>query len=322
MDYQNRAGSKFGGGGVASQSATNADRRERLRKLALETIDLDKDPYFFKNHVGSFECRLCLTVHQNDGSYLAHTQGRKHQTNLARRAAKDAQLGRRNQTEEGYTGANSVPIKRNVVKIGRPGYKITKTRDPVTRHQGLLFQLQYPEITPGVIPRVRFMSAYEQKIEDPPDKAYQYLLIAAEPYETCAFKLQAREVDRREDRYWTWFDGDSKEFWVQITFKTEREERVGWEWRKAVNYAAFLRLGRRFQAKPGTDAAGPAVVRRTSIPHIRHAMRLLARTGLLQMGWYGFGWYGPGWYGLASVFRHEPPSSAKPTKIRRRKCAF
>jgi len=36
MDYQNRAGSKFGGGGVASQSATNADRRERLRKLALE----------------------------------------------------------------------------------------------------------------------------------------------------------------------------------------------------------------------------------------------------------------------------------------------
>ncbi|KAA8634685.1 hypothetical protein SMACR_00833 [Sordaria macrospora] len=44
MDYQNRAGSKFGGGGVASHSATNADRRERLRKLALETIDLDKDP--------------------------------------------------------------------------------------------------------------------------------------------------------------------------------------------------------------------------------------------------------------------------------------
>jgi splicing factor 3A subunit 2 len=74
MDYQNRAGSKFGGGGgVASQSATNADRRERLRKLVLETIDLDKDPYFFKNHVGSFECRLCLTVHQNDGSFLVHT---------------------------------------------------------------------------------------------------------------------------------------------------------------------------------------------------------------------------------------------------------
>lgn len=222
MDYQNRAGSKFGGGGVASTSATNADRRERLRKLALETIDLDKDPYFFKNHVGSFECRLCLTVHQNDGSYLAHTQGRKHQTNLARRAAKEAQLGKKQ--EEGSTGANSIPIRKNFIKIGRPGYKITKTRDPITRQEGLMFQLQYPEVNQGVVPRVRFMSAYEQKVEDP-DKAYQYMLVAAEPYETCAFKLQAREIDRTEDNYWNWFDPDTKEFWVQVTFKSDRDTR-------------------------------------------------------------------------------------------------
>ncbi|KAI9735212.1 MAG: hypothetical protein M1834_001802 [Cirrosporium novae-zelandiae] len=223
MDYQNRAGSKFGGGGVASQSATNADRRERLRRLALETIDLDKDPYFFKNHVGSFECRLCLTVHQNDGSYLAHTQGRKHQTNLARRAAKEQKEGK---MQDGMLmPATGVQVKKNIIKIGRPGYKITKIRDPLTRQTGLLFQLQYPEITEGVIPRVRFMSAFEQKVEDPPDKNYQYFLVAAEPYETCGFKLQAKEVDRREDRFWTWFDQDSKEFWVQIMFKTEREER-------------------------------------------------------------------------------------------------
>ncbi|EON67440.1 hypothetical protein W97_06694 [Coniosporium apollinis CBS 100218] len=224
MDYQNRAGSKFGGGGVASQSSTNADRRERLRKLALETIDLDKDPYFFKNHVGSFECRLCLTVHQNDGSYLAHTQGRKHQTNLARRAAREAKEGR---DREGLLPGigQGVQVRRNVVKIGRPGYKITKVRDPLTRQNGLLFQLQYPEITPGVVPRVRFMSAFEQKVDDPPDKTFQYLLVAAEPYETCGFKLQAREVDRREGRFWTWFDEDSKEFWIQVLFKTERDER-------------------------------------------------------------------------------------------------
>ncbi len=221
---QNRAGSKFGGGGVASHSATNADRRERLRKLALETIDLDKDPYFFKNHVGSFECRLCLTVHQNDGSYLAHTQGRKHQTNLARRAAREQKEGRAQ--DANMLGVNmGVQVRRNMVKIGRPGYKITKTRDPLTRQMGLLFQLQYPEITPGVVPRVRFMSAFEQKVDDPPDKNYQYLLVAAEPYETCGFKLQAREVDRREGRFWSWFDEDSKEFWVQVLFKTEREER-------------------------------------------------------------------------------------------------
>ena len=40
IDFQHRAGSKFGGGGVASEQQQNIDRRERLRKLALETIDL------------------------------------------------------------------------------------------------------------------------------------------------------------------------------------------------------------------------------------------------------------------------------------------
>lgn len=30
----------------------NIDRRERLRRLALETIDLAKDPYYMRNHLG------------------------------------------------------------------------------------------------------------------------------------------------------------------------------------------------------------------------------------------------------------------------------
>ena len=38
-------------------------------------------------------------------------------------------------------------------------------------------------------PRHRFMSAYEQKVDTPPDKNYQYLLFACEPYETIAFKI-------------------------------------------------------------------------------------------------------------------------------------
>ena len=42
MDFQNRVGSKTGGGGVSGWSESNRDRRERLRKLALETIDLNK----------------------------------------------------------------------------------------------------------------------------------------------------------------------------------------------------------------------------------------------------------------------------------------
>lgn len=39
---------------MASWTETNRDRRERLRQLALETIDLQKDPYFMKNHLGTF----------------------------------------------------------------------------------------------------------------------------------------------------------------------------------------------------------------------------------------------------------------------------
>lgn len=50
------------------------------------------------------------------------------------------------------------------------------------------FQIDYPEIAEGIGPRHRFMSAYEQRIE-PPDRRWQYLLLAAEPYETIAFKV-------------------------------------------------------------------------------------------------------------------------------------
>ena len=45
-------GSKPGSGGTASAGQEAIDRRERLRRLALETIDLAKDPYFMRNHLG------------------------------------------------------------------------------------------------------------------------------------------------------------------------------------------------------------------------------------------------------------------------------
>ncbi|KAK9478121.1 hypothetical protein V1514DRAFT_294907 [Lipomyces japonicus] len=225
MDYQNRAGSKKGGGGVAGWSETNADRRERLRKLALETIDLEKDPYFFKNHLGSFECKLCLTVHLNDGSYLAHTQGRKHQTNLARRAAKEEREGRANGAGRGL-GASSVEVRKNLIKVGRPGYRITKIRDATSRQLGLRFQLQYPEIGSEILPRHRFMSAFEQRIEPAMEnKQFQYLLVAAEPYETISFKIPSKEIDRRPGKFWTYYDQDSNEYFIQLLFKEEKEAR-------------------------------------------------------------------------------------------------
>ncbi|XP_055345458.1 splicing factor 3A subunit 2-like [Paramacrobiotus metropolitanus] len=213
MDFQHRAGGKTGGGGVASASESNRDRRERLRQLALETIDLAKDPYFMKNHLGTYECKLCLTLHNNEGSYLAHTQGKKHQANLARRAAmqaKDAPI-------QPALDKPRVDIKK-FVKIGRPGYRVTKQKDPDTHQQSLLFQVDYPEIGDAVIPKHRFMSAFEQRHEAP-DKNWQFLILAAEPYETIAFKVPSREVDKSEEHFWTHWNRDTKQFFLQVAFK-------------------------------------------------------------------------------------------------------
>ena len=176
-------------------------------------MDLNKDPYFMKNHLGSYECKLCLTLHNTEGNYLAHTQGKRHQQNLARRAFKDA----------------SAPIlptpakyveKSHAIKIGRPGYKVTKSRDASSGQRALLFEVDYPEADSTVQPRHRFMSAYEQRVE-PPDKNYQYLLFACEPYETIGFKVPNDAVDKGEDRFFTNWDVVGKKFTLSLQFADE-----------------------------------------------------------------------------------------------------
>jgi hypothetical protein len=120
IDFQHREGSKIGSGGHLSESQAALERKERLRKLALETIDITKDPYIIKNNLGTFECKLCLTVHPNEGNYLAHTQGKRHQYNLGRRAAMEA----KNAGPRAMAVAKEAP-KRTVLRIGRPGYKVS-----------------------------------------------------------------------------------------------------------------------------------------------------------------------------------------------------
>lgn len=70
------------------------------------------------------------------------------------------------------------------------------------------------------------MSAFEQRIENANDnKRFQYLLVAAEPYETVAFKIPNKEIDRRPGDFWTRYDKDTNEFFLQLLFKAEKEER-------------------------------------------------------------------------------------------------
>lgn len=164
-----------------------------------------------------------MTLHTNEGSYLAHTQGKKHQTNLARRAARD-------QKEVSLSIAPPLnTVNRKIfLRIGRPGYRVTKIRDPEgseenggQRLEGLLVQVYLPQVKDGVIPRKRVMSGWEQK-KEPGNKNYQYLIVAAEPYETIAFRIPARRIlDEENDwRGWTWthWDKETKQYSFQFMF--------------------------------------------------------------------------------------------------------
>lgn len=217
MAYEGRAGSKPGSGGVASGTQANVQRRERLRNLALETVDLTNDPYFMKNHLGKYECKLCLTMHTNEGSYMSHTQGKRHQENLARRAARLAQ----SKGQMPLAEKKKIEPKKTV-KIGRPGYKVVKQKDQDNNQRSLLFQIAYPQIEPGMRPRFRFMSAYEQRVE-PPDDKFQYILFAAEPYETISFKIPNNEIDKDFDKFLTHWDEEKCNFTVQLHFRPIEE---------------------------------------------------------------------------------------------------
>jgi len=208
-------GGKTGSGPMASYSQENVARRDRLRALAIETVDIRQDPYFMKNHLGKYECKLCLTLHTTEGNYLAHTQGKRHQQNLGARAARLAQ----------QKGQFPVVEKKKVapkktIKIGRPGYKLVKQKDPETNQKSILFQIQYPQIEEGFRPRFRFMSAFEQRVEAPNDK-FQFILFAAEPYETIAFKIPNIEIDKSEGKFLTHWDDEKNTFTLQLHFKAQ-----------------------------------------------------------------------------------------------------
>ena len=87
--------------------------------------------------------------------WLCRFQGKKHQSNLARRAAKEAadapvqpapqkqvlwKLSTIHQKWYFFIHSQGVDIKK-FVKIGRPGYRVTKQRDADNGQQSLLFEV-------------------------------------------------------------------------------------------------------------------------------------------------------------------------------------
>lgn len=89
--------------------------------------------------------------------------------------------------------------------------------------------IEYPEILEGIQPRIRILSSYEQRLERVPDRAWQYLLFAAEPYYTIAFKIPNDPIEREFDpssgrmKFWTNWDAQKKIFSLQLYFKRSEE---------------------------------------------------------------------------------------------------
>ena len=85
------------------------------------------------------------------------------------------------------------------VKIGVPGYKVVKQQDPDSNQKSLLFEIDFPQISKtdsqsDIKPAYRLMSTFEQN-KEAVDPRYQYILFAAHPYETIAFKVPSNKVD-------------------------------------------------------------------------------------------------------------------------------
>ncbi|PKU34981.1 hypothetical protein llap_14716 [Limosa lapponica baueri] len=158
-------------GGTVGGLASVAQSGDKLAGLE-DSLNLP-DPYFMKNHLGSYECKLCLTLHNNEGSYLAHTQGKKHQTNLARRAAKEAKEAPAQPAPEKV----KVEVKK-FVKIGRPGYKA-------------FVQM----LRAGFLPAHLSLTNRE---------------------------VPSREIDKAEGKFWTHWNRETKQFFLQFHFKMEK----------------------------------------------------------------------------------------------------
>ena len=215
MDYQNRVGSKKGSGGIAGTAETNQYRRERLKTLLQSKINIDSDPYVFKNHLGVLECKLCLTTHMSESNYITHTTGRRHQLNLMRRA----EIEKR---QNGLTSDSNIDknIKKRYWKsIGKPQYKAIKIRDEETSKKGLLFVLKLDKIKSDVTPAYKFVSNKEFSGGKDNDTSFQYLVISTEPYENIAFKIP-NTSSIISNKTWDYWDVDTKEYCLQFFYSS------------------------------------------------------------------------------------------------------
>ena len=89
-----------------------------------------------------FWCCTTDCEYVNPNNVPAARQGKRHQQNLAKRAAREAA------DKPAQPAPNKRASLRKVVKIGRPGYRVTKQYDAETDQRSLLFQARLPSSLP------------------------------------------------------------------------------------------------------------------------------------------------------------------------------
>ena len=222
---------KIGTGGYSSISMINLERRDRLKKIAQETTDLMKDPYFYRNHMGIYECKLCLTIHNNEGSYLAHTQSKKHQTNLNKRKVIEAKHNLLIQEMKNEQKEKMDNLKIKYIKIGRPAYRIMKEKDFMSHKRKIKFEIDYPLIKENITPQFRIMSELEvntqknggneinEEEKNKSENKYHFVVFAAEPYENIAVKIPNMPLDYNTEKHFSFWDDGKKIFYLTLNYK-------------------------------------------------------------------------------------------------------
>lgn len=200
MDYHNRAGSKKGGGGIATESQFNTQRRKQVETLlrgdehvpftfaTTNTTNNDgniepeydlsrQNPYIYKNHSGKLVCKLCNTMHMSWTSVERHLQGKKHGLNVIRRNNALGMKRGESFTSDDISGSSSslefqksVEAMRQKLKYdaGVPQCSVVPIKDPSNGNIGVAMRIVYPPITKKSGGKEEETSREEHKESFPP----------------------------------------------------------------------------------------------------------------------------------------------------------
>nr|BAS01514.1 mRNA splicing factor 3A subunit 2 [Lotharella vacuolata] len=192
--------------------------KQKFTQSALDNLDFSNDPYYIREYNNNIKCKLCLTTHRSDSGYLAHTQGKRHLTNIVKR--KSTQLGKNYSifTEKEDTSSNKKTSIFNLyIDYIYPGFTILKSMDRSNGNKVLFLELRFNYIAKNAIPDYKIISTFEQKIEEK-NNNYKFLLIGCPNYKTIAFKIPNLKINSKSNYSFCHWDQNNKKLLLSFAF--------------------------------------------------------------------------------------------------------